>query len=88
MSGIIQHASFNEVFDDHEALGSFFAGPSWDGWRIVAKAAFGEPLTEEETAFFRSIADRDPPKRRVRELWLIIGRRGGKDRVQCDACPL
>ncbi len=30
--------------------------------------------------FFKSIAgDRDSPARRVREVWLIVGRRGGKD---------
>ena len=30
-------------------------------------------------AFFRTIAERDPPRKRVRELWIIVGRRGGKD---------
>jgi len=27
------------------------------------------------------VADRDPPGQRVRELWLIVGRRGGKDSI-------
>ena len=27
------------------------------------------------------MAERDPPKRRVRELWAVVGRRGGKDSV-------
>ena len=32
-------------------------------------------------SFFSLVAERDPPKRRVRELWAIVGRRGGKDSV-------
>lgn len=45
------------------------------------KAAYGVPLAPEELAVFRTIAERDPPTRRVKELWLIIGARGGKDSV-------
>jgi hypothetical protein len=58
-----------------------FAGPSWLRWMAVIKAAFADPMTDEEIALFREIADRDPPKRRVRELWCVIGRGGGKDSV-------
>lgn len=54
---------------------------SWKPWRIVLKAAFAVPLNEEELIFFREVAHRDPPKKRVKELWLIIGRRGGKDSI-------
>jgi hypothetical protein len=79
MSGIIQHGSLHEAMADSDLLGPFFSGESWQGWRTIAKAAFGVPLDEEETAFFRSIAERDPPKRRVRELHLTLGRRAGKD---------
>ena len=38
-------------------------------------------MTDAERKFFRTIAERDPPKRRVKELWVIGGRRGGKDSV-------
>lgn len=55
-------------------------GATWAGWRTILKAAFGEPLTEEETNFFYEVSgNRNPPKRRVKELWCIVGRRGGKD---------
>ena len=56
-------------------------GESWRGWRTVLKAAYGMPLDDDELPFFRKVAQRDPPGRRVRELWLIVGRRGGKDSV-------
>jgi hypothetical protein len=60
----------------------WFDGPSWDGWRAILKAAFCLPMSESELTFFRSVAgDRDPPTKRVKELWVIAGRRGGKDSV-------
>ena len=57
---------------DHPGLfKQWFDGPSWDGWRALLKAAFCLPMSEAEIAFFKSVAgDRDPPKKRVRELWI------------------
>jgi hypothetical protein len=60
---------------------SSFLGPSWDHWRIVLKAAFALPMSAAEIEFFRSVAARDPPATRVKELWIIVGRRGGKDSI-------
>jgi hypothetical protein len=73
--------TFLDAFDDPGFFGPYFAGPSWDTWRAVLKAAHGASLTDTELALFRSVADRDPPKRRVRELWVVAGRRSGKDSV-------
>ena len=66
---------------DKNLLAPSFRGESWDLWRAVLKATFAERMTEAEKAAFRKVADRDPPKRRVRELWAVVGRRGGKDSV-------
>jgi len=60
-------------------FGPHFAGESWGMWRAVVKAALAEPMTDQELVSFRSVADRDPPKSRVRELVAIVGRGGGKD---------
>ena len=73
--------SFVEAFDDPNLFGPYFNGPSWNGWRAVLKAAHGVALNDDELRFFRKVAERDPPKRRVRELWVIAGRRSGKDSV-------
>jgi hypothetical protein len=73
--------SFVEAFDDPNLFGPHFEGPSWNGWRAVLKAAHAEALNDEELTFFRKVADRDPPKRRVRELWIVAGRRAGKDSI-------
>lgn len=59
----------------------WFDGESWDGWRAILKAAYALPMTDAEVEFFRTVADRDPPKTQVRELWIIVGRRGGKDSI-------
>jgi hypothetical protein len=46
------------------------------------KAAFCIPLDESELETFHALAgDRAPPERQVRELWVIAGRRAGKDSV-------
>jgi hypothetical protein len=55
---------------------------SWSTWRTVLKASYGLPLTEEERATYHRVAgERPPPRRRVRELWAVVGRRGGKSRM-------
>jgi hypothetical protein len=71
--------TIDDFLSDPNLLGEWFSGESWDNWKICLKAAFAEYLTKTERIQFRELADRDPPTTRVRELWLAIGRRGGKD---------
>jgi hypothetical protein len=59
----------------------WFDGPSWNGWRSVLRAAYGLQMSDADRAFLREVAERDPPAGRVKELWPIIGRRGGKDSI-------
>jgi hypothetical protein len=68
---------------DHRGLfGPWFkGGSSWDGWRAVLRAAYGLPMSEQEREFFRTVAEREPPSKRVKELWVIAGRRAGKDSI-------
>lgn len=68
---------------NHPGLfGPWFQGArSWNGWRVVLKGAFGLPMTDQECEFFRTIAERTPPTKQVRELWIIAGRRAGKDSI-------
>ena len=58
-----------------------FAGPSWDPWRAVLKAAYALPMTATELTFFKSIAERNPPGRRVKELWIIPGPKGWEESI-------
>lgn len=57
--------------------------PSWRTWRVVLRAAFGYGVDDpEELELFKSISGgRNPPARRVKELWLVVGARGGKDSI-------
>jgi hypothetical protein len=55
---------------------------TWQTWRAVLKAAFGLELNREQARAFASVAgSRQPPAGRVRELWCIVGRRGGKSKM-------
>ena len=69
------------AMNDARLFKPWFSGPTWDGWRAVLKGAFGLPISDAELAFFRQVAERDPPKERVRELWIVAGRRAGKDSI-------
>jgi hypothetical protein len=70
-----------EALDDPELFAPWFPGGTWNAWRTILKAAYALPLSAEEIAFFRSVAEREPPTSQVSELWIIAGRRAGKDSV-------
>jgi hypothetical protein len=74
--------SIIQTMSDPALFGPQFNGPSWDNWRVVLKAGDGLPMTEAEVEFFKSISGGcEPPTRRMRERWWVVGRRGGKDSV-------
>jgi hypothetical protein len=62
-------------------LGDEFSGASWSTWRTILRGAYALPMTTDEIALFRELTDRSPPTKQVRELWVIGGRRGGKDTI-------
>jgi hypothetical protein len=70
-----------QTMRDPNLFGQWFSAPSWHNWRTVLKAAFALPMSHTEKRFFRDVANRDPPSKPVREMWIIVGRRGGKDSV-------
>jgi hypothetical protein len=80
--------SVTDAMNDDRLLGGAFAGTSWDRWKAVLKAALAEPMNDTEQALFRTVAERDPPTRRVKELWCIAGRRAGKDSIASAAATV
>jgi hypothetical protein len=72
-----------KAISDPHLLGAALAPiTSWQTWQIVLKAAFGLSLNDEEAEAFAAVAgSRSPPAKRVRELWAVCGRRGGKSRI-------
>jgi hypothetical protein len=73
--------SIIEAMEHPKLFGPWFQGPSWDGWKSILEAAYALEMTAEEVEFFRTVAARDPPKKRVKEVWLCCGRRAGKDSI-------
>src|SRR5215471_4838193 len=70
-----------ETIEDPNLFQPWFDGASWDGWKTILKAAFALPMSEAEREFFRSVAEREPPAAQARELWVVAGRRAGKDSI-------
>ncbi|GEK72947.1 MULTISPECIES: hypothetical protein [Halomonas] len=67
-------------FIEHDALtpGSF-EGDTWEPWKAILSGAFGLPMDDERLALFKELSgDREAPTERVRELFVIAGRRSAK----------
>lgn len=64
----------------HDLLRPLFKDLStWFAWIVFLKAVFGLPMTPEESALYMAYTGRsDSPQRPFREVWAVIGRRGGK----------
>jgi hypothetical protein len=77
----LSHISIADALRSKQLFGRFFLGASWNRWVAVIKAAYAEPLTAAELIEFHEVADRDPPKRRVKTLACVVGRGGGKDSI-------
>jgi len=71
--------TLRRALEDPELLGTALAGSTWHAWRAMLLAAMGEPLEPSELEAFRQRTGRQtPPEKRVEELWVVAGRRGGK----------
>jgi hypothetical protein len=79
----MKRITITDAMSSSKLFGPFFTGPSWDRWRAVGKAAFGEheQLARSELTLFREVAGRDPPATRVSELGIVAGRGAGKDSI-------
>jgi hypothetical protein len=75
--------SISDALRDPQLLGAALGDlRSWSVWITTLKAAFGLKLRRRELeAFVKVAGDREPPSRRVRELWAVVGRRSGKSRM-------
>jgi hypothetical protein len=75
--------SIDQALSDPKLLGAALGDSApWIHWLIILRAAFGLPLSDTQRESFRRVAGgRNPPIQRVRELWCLIGRRGGKSRI-------
>jgi hypothetical protein len=75
--------AIDQALIDQQLLGAALGDQaSWGVWLTIMRAAYGLPLTDQQRETFMAVAgDRNPPSQRVRELWAVVGRRGGKSRM-------
>jgi hypothetical protein len=68
--------------DEHLLGAALGNAASWSRWRSVLRAAFALDMSDEDRKAFAEVAgNREPPTRRVDELWCVLGRRSGKTRT-------
>lgn len=75
---ILAPVSIRQVMSDPHLFGKQFAGESWAGWRALLSGFYGLPLADDEHAPWQRLTRRTAPAGPFHELWLAIGRRGGK----------
>src|SRR5260370_19195681 len=73
--------SIIETIEDPRLFQPWFSGITWNAWKAILKAIHALPMTEQERAQFRAVTDRDPPAGPPREVWIVAGRRAGKDSI-------
>jgi hypothetical protein len=81
--GLLTSISISAALADRNLLGAAIGDMgSWSTRLSLLKASFGDALsTRDREVFARVAGNRLPPSRMVRELWAIVGRRGGKSRI-------
>jgi hypothetical protein len=70
------------ALDHPHIFGPHFSGASWRPWRVLLKALFALPMTDDELLVYQRHTERvAEPLEPFREVALIVGRRGGKSRI-------
>jgi hypothetical protein len=74
--------TITDAMRDPNLFGDTFGGETWAAWRALLAGFYGLPLDDDATATWRTLTERrSTPQGAFRELWLPVGRRGGKSRV-------
>ena len=71
--------TIRDAMTDPALFGNQFAGDSWSAWRALLAGFYGLPLTDAEAEHWNALTGRESaPQSAHDELWMAIGRRGGK----------
>ena len=71
--------SIIDAMTDRQLFGDTFGGQSFAAWRALLAGFYGLPLTGDDADTFQSLTGRaETPQEAHDELWLVVGRRGGK----------
>ena len=79
---MIPRTTMREALSDPALFGRALADASWDVWKVLLIAAFGEPLIDDhERATYHRLTGREAePGKCVDVFTLVVGRKGGKSR--------
>ena len=75
--------TIRDAMTDPALFGDTFGGDSWTPWRALLAGFYGLSLDDAETEHWQALTGRTEAAQTHDELWLIVGRRGGKS--QCAA---
>jgi hypothetical protein len=81
--------TIDRVLRDGNLLGAALGHnvSSWSTWLVILSAAFGSQLDDVEAIKFAKVCGcRAVPSERVKELWVVAGRRSGKSRMAAAVC--
>ena len=70
--------TIRNAMTDPALFGDQFAGESWTAWRALLAGFYGLPLDDAEAEHWHTLTGRAAPAQAHDELWLVVGRRGGK----------
>lgn len=74
--------TIRDLMTDPDLFGQQFGGESWAAWRALLAGFYGLALPKRELdTFFTLTGLSAPPGEPLDELWLVIGRRGGKSQI-------
>jgi len=74
--------SILDAMTDRQLFGGTFGGDSFGAWRALLGGFYGLPLADTGAETFKAITGRaETPQEAAHELWLAVGRRGGKSQI-------
>ncbi|MEX0603842.1 MAG: hypothetical protein WD623_16920 [Marinobacter sp.] len=74
--------TIRDLMTDSDLFGEQFGGESFAAWRALLAGFYGLELTDNELPHWQALTDRQSaPEAAHDELWLAIGRRGGKSNM-------
>lgn len=74
--------TIRDTMTDPNLFGGTFGGDSFAAWRALLAGFYGLRLDAQEIDTFKALTGRaGPPSGPHDELWLVVGRRGGKSNV-------
>jgi len=70
-----------QTINDKKLFADQFGDDSWQHWRSLLAGFYGLKLNEQEALQFNTLTKRQAPAQAFNELWLCVGRRGGKSHI-------